>query len=532
MSCMSGCFHTTVYICIYVYIYNIYTCIYIIHRYVILLEEERKRLKDEEEKSKILEEKRIKELKLLEEQNKIEEEAKKLISQKDQALLNGSEESDILYTNDKGSANIESIWDPPKTRIGSMVDEVNAMLMEFDLMLAGIEPDITTPTIQFESQSEGVVNTDNSTLSINTDEEVRLTSPDLIDRFSLSSDTSPTPSPENLHVPTTKYSRSSLSSDTIPLENSPTSQNVKKLIAQMQQRSTSPSPTPLSPHLSSNTSSSPHNLHSRVSLRFSENGGTQDHEERKFSLPVGRIKSPFLDNKTGPSTSKKPSAKSHDSHLTVVNNASHTNESHDSHVIKHDQISKNEEPSVGDRLKTAPLVQKKPVRKRPLQRAGGPMERKVISRKLYPVATPLTDQLKEVGVSDCKRNDEIDDILPDYLSDEELDVSLPNEDHQSRTSLPSHTQSMHVHNPRNQSHSSTSKHRREIRSVGDTYELDEESNYEILDESHLESTELTEGMSPDALYHLNYQMRHSTHYGSSDSAGRYACTYVYMYLLI
>lgn len=488
-------------------------------QYVILLEEERKRLQDEEEKRKILEERRIKELKLLEEQKKVEEEAKKLISQKDQSLLNGSEESDILYTNDKGSGNIESIWDPPKTRIGSMVDEVNAMLMEFDLMLAGIEPDKTAPTIQFESQSEGVINTDNSTLSINTDEEARLISPDLIDRFSLSSDTSPTPSPENLHVPTIKHSRSSLSSDTTPLENSPTSQNVKKLIAQMQHRSTSPSPTPLSPHLSSNTSS-PHNLHNRVSLRFSENGGTQDHEERKFSLPVGRIKSPFLDNKTGPSTSKKPSAKSYDSQLTVVDNASHTNESHDSHVIKQDQISKNDEPSVSDRLKTAPLVQKKPVRKRPLQRAGGPMERKVISRKLYPVATPLTDQLKEVGVSDGKQNDEIDDILPDDLSDEELDVPLPNEDHQSRTSLPSHTQSMHVHNPRNQSHSSTSKHRREIRSVGDTYELDEESNYEILDESHLQSTELTEGMSPDALYHLNYQMRHSTHYGSSDSTGR------------
>ena len=165
--------------------------------------------------------------------------------------------------------------------------------------------------------------------------------------------------------------------------------------------------------------------------------------------------------------------------------------------------------------------------KRPLRRAGGPMERKFVTRRTPRSSLSGTCNVKEGG-GEIGDNDKVKDF-----SDEEMEVGLPfnpetthAKEVRSKSALPSHSQSLNVPNPRLQSQAST-KSRREIRSVGDTGEVvtrgDGQPEEEVERELPFQqSSELTMDMSMDTFYHLNYQLRHSIDCDSSDSVGRYA----------
>ena len=129
------------------------------------------------------------------------------------------------------------------------------------------------------------------------------------------------------------------------------------------------------------------------------------------------------------------------------------------------------------------------------------MERKCVTRRTTPPASlpPITDN--------------------HLSSEEELDVVLvegegqatPTQDEgRSKSTLPTHSQSLNEPHPRVQPQAVS---RREIKSVGDHYEIGGVSEEPPLIE---ESSEFTMGVSVDSLYHLNYQLRHSMSIESSE----------------
>ena len=247
------------------------------------------------------------------------------------------------------------------------------------------------------------------------------------------------------------------------------------------------------------------------------------------------------------STQQKPSGtsrKSHDDHVSICDNSliesgkkspdSHATKSHASLVElnfgtseKRPSLTMDSEDSLATPIETkiGPIVHKKPVHKTPLHRvAAGPkidLESHTPSKS---VATPsLHLPLKENLQSDA--------LLLDSLSDEELEI--PTQDNVTMTTSDKVYRSNSALSSRNITNSETQTHtnqkrRHGVRSVGDANEIvglnDCESLRVPLESSDkcrsLEgSSELTTGISPDNMYHLNYQTRYSFN-DSVENGGR------------
>ena len=238
------------------------------------------------------------------------------------------------------------------------------------------------------------------------------------------------------------------------------------------------------------------------------------------------------------------SRKSHDDHVSICDNSliesgkkspdSHATKSHASLVElnfgtseKRPSLTMDSEDSLATPTETkiGPIVHKKPVHKTPLHRvAAGPkidLESQTPSKS---VATPsLHLPLKENLQSDA--------LLLDSLSDEELEI--PTQDNVTMTTSDkvyrsnSALSSRNITNSEVQTHTNQ-KRRHGVRSVGDANEIvglnDCESLRVPLESSDkcrsLEgSSELTTGISPDNMYHLNYQTRYSFN-DSVENGGR------------
>ena len=238
------------------------------------------------------------------------------------------------------------------------------------------------------------------------------------------------------------------------------------------------------------------------------------------------------------------SRKSHDDHVSICDNSliesgkkspdSHATKLHASLVElnfgtseKRPSLTMDSEDSLATPTETkiGPIVHKKPVHKTPLHRvAAGPkidLESHTPSKS---VATPsLHLPLKENLQSDA--------LLLDSLSDEELEI--PTQDNVTMTTSDkvyrsnSALSSRNITNSEVQTHTNQ-KRRHGVRSVGDANEIvglnDCESLRVPLESSDkcrsLEgSSELTTGISPDNMYHLNYQTRYSFN-DSVENGGR------------
>ena len=152
--------------------------------------------------------------------------------------------------------------------------------------------------------------------------------------------------------------------------------------------------------------------------------------------------------------------------------------------------------------------------RRPLRRAGGPMERKRVARRTTPPSSMSMEGKDETQECNVGSSDVV-------MSEDELELTLtnssvatPTDKIRSKSTLPNHSLSMNAPNPRVQSQAKNLS-RRAIKSVGDHYEIDKES---VTKEPSLieQSSELTMGVSIDGLYHINYQLRHSMDVDTSD----------------
>lgn len=414
--------------------------------------------------------------------------------------------------------------------MSSVCDEVNAALLDFDLMLDEEmkKAEITTsnskdqllllqspePTSSSSSLASG---SSSSVLSgpVRTHPALKRNVKDLITQIQRSS---VTPSPPL--------------SPTSPPVILPTSANVKNIINKMQTSPTSPIPDKTSPVIRKSLASD------RIS-RFLDNDNISEKEKAPVvAITINKIQSPFLMMENTLLTTKntsvvpltkhqqfKKSLKRSKSYDDLVQEKVEEEVTQDINTVEQDMTGLDHNHVTNDQL----LLQDEDDHcqvfdfdkgdyneetnllscRRPLRRAGGPMKRKYVAKRTTPppdsLTTPPLTTLSPVSLIEVKeslQSSSEDEGLTSFESD--LD-----KEGRSRSAVPVHTQSLNV--PKEQRSKGTSP-RREIKSVGDNYEIDKEndnvtqhSGGHLVEESH----EFTAGISVDSLDHLNYQWRHS-----------------------
>ena len=137
------------------------------------------------------------------------------------------------------------------------------------------------------------------------------------------------------------------------------------------------------------------------------------------------------------------------------------------------------------------------------------MERKHVARRTTPPQTTPPASLPPITDNHLSSEEELDVVLIEG----EVQATPTKGEGRSKSTLPTHSQSLNEPHPRVQAQSVP---RREIRSVGDRYEIEDKGD--VAGEPPLmeESSEFTMGVSVDSLYHLNYQFRHSMDIESSE----------------
>ncbi len=419
----------------------------------------------------------------------------------------------------------------PKSSPISVSDEVHAALLEIDLILDNEEEQYNK---QIDKEDNSLINspprTTESSSPINLTKATTTVPPlnknikDIINQIKRRSH-SPSPPPSPL----------------LPSDNTFSNANIKNIINKLQS----------SPNTSTTTNVPPLSRNSLASERISvflEDRQKEKGDVKQHILPkVKKIESPFLTKDNKPSVAPRHMKRSvsqgdivqqieeetedtiADKTVSdiVLRETPHSlqddDKSHDNHVTE-DQVMTiscdNEKDELlsneicpegndeGDVFTEETEFMQKSVLRRPLKRAGGPMERKFVPRR-----STLPSSLT-VGNDDSQLASTEVILLEDELELTSPNNVTPTEAIRSKSTLPSHSQSLNTHNPRLKS-SSKNKLRREIKSVGDNYEIDKEIVSKELPVIE-QSSEFTTGVSIEGLYHINYQLRHSIDIDSSD----------------
>ena len=489
-------------------------------------------------------------LQLLENERQLEEERKRKEREKQIELEEKKKRTD---KNVVIGSNEATVLEPAKNQKGmnTLLDDINSTLQEFDQIFEDISSGSSTSLVE-ATPTENL-----SSLYETSKEENNCNSV----------------AKQPLCIQATQNVKKIREGFVSPEQSSPTLKSpptnpvphntVKDIIRQL---SPSPSPPP-SPKLSSPKSAASSNRISKFSAYFQGKHDGEPLQTKKSTghAPIGRVKSPFFTTEavttdlltdhrspdvlsvgstssldyqmTTCSTEQNSSGtsqKSCDDHVSILDNSviesgkkspdSHVTKQHGSLVelnfgtsVKRPSLTMDSEDSLATPTETkiGPNVHKKPMRKTPLHRvATGPkidLESHTLSK---PVATPtLHLPLKE--------NLQSDTLLLDSLSDEELEI--PSQDNVTVTTSDkvyrsnSALCSRNIINNEDKIHNNQ-KRRHGVRSVGDANEIvgleDSESLGVPLESSNktrsLErSSELTTGISPENIYQLNFQTRHS-----------------------